>query len=151
MLLARRLNQLALLVIIAALATGCGLFWGGPRTETWRDGNLRLKLWVSTSLPRVGQPVEIKFTVENTHDQIKIIQLEEKQQPVMDILIGFGAVDRTNLYWSDGRELTPEMRRLELAPGESKTIEMTWVPDEKADGETVSVHGILNRGAGHNT
>jgi len=72
--------------------------------------------------------------------------LEEKQEPVMDILIGFGPTGgSTRLHWSDGREITPEMRRLELAPGESKTIEMTWVPDKKAMNNIVWIHGILNR------
>jgi len=88
----------------------------------------------------------IRYTVENIRDQIEVIQLEEKQEPVMDILVGFGRGEGgTRLYWSDGQEITPEMRRLELAPGESKTIEMTWVPDEKAEGYIVTVSGILHR------
>jgi len=119
---------------------------GGPKTEIWRSGNLRLTLWVSRSLPKVGQPLEIRFTVENPTDQTEVIQLDEKQGPVMDTCIGFGSADMTIECWSDGREITPEMRRLELAPGESKTIEMTWVPDKKADGYPVSVNGILNWG-----
>jgi len=88
----------------------------------------------------------IRYTVENIRDQTEVIQLEEKQEPVMDIQILFGpGGDITKLYWSDGQEITPEMRRLELAPGESKIIEMTWVPDQKADGYPVWVSGILHR------
>jgi len=146
MLLGRRLYQWAVLVIIAALVTNCGTLGGGPKTEVWGSGNLGLTLWVSRSLPSVGQPVKIRYTVDNPTDRTEVIQLEEKQEPVMDIEIHFGAgSDWTTLYWSDGREITPEMRRLELAPGESKTIEMTWVPDEKAGGYPVSIRGIINR------
>jgi len=140
------LYQLALIVVMAALVTGCVPLWSRPVSRTSRNGNLRLMLFVSKSLPSVGQPVQIRYTVTNTTDRTEVIQLEEKQEPVMDILVGFGpGGHRTRIYWSDRREITPEMRRLELAPGESKTIEMTWMPDEKANGRPVSVRGILNR------
>jgi len=137
--LGRRLYELVLLVVMAALVTGCVPVWSRPVSRTWRSGNLRLMLFVSKSLPKV-------YTVTNTTDRTEVIQLEEKQEPVMDIQILFGpGGDITTLYWSDGHEITPEMRRLELAPGESKTIEMTWMPDETAEGYIVSVQGILNR------
>jgi len=131
---------------MAALVTACGPLWSRPVSETWGSGNLKLTLFVSKSLPNVGEPVKIRYTVKNPTDQIEVIQLEEKQEPIMDIRIHFGAGSHwTTLYWSDGQEITPEMRRLELAPGESKTIEMTWVPDETAEGYIVSVSGILHR------
>ncbi len=147
MLLQRRFYQVALLLVVAGLVTNCSLLWGEAKSNTTTDGNLGLTLWVSRSLPSVGQPVKIRYTVDNFSDQIEVLQLEEKQQPVMDIYISFGAArdSMTTLYWSDGREITPEMRRLELAPGESKTIEMAWLPDEKADRSSVWVDGILNR------
>lgn len=139
----RRLYQLALLVMVAALVTNCGLLWDGPERDTAGRGNFKLTLWVSRGRISVGQPVKIRFTVENTGDQIEVVQLEKG--PVMDISVRFGAGSlRTTLYWSDGREITPEMRRLALAPGESKTIEMIWVPDERATNESVSVDAILH-------
>lgn len=142
----RRLYQLALIAVMAALVTACGPLWSRPVSETWGSGNLDLTLFVSKSLPNVGEPVKIRYTVKNPTDQTEVIQLEEKQEPVMDIVIGFGpGGGRTRIYWSDGREITPEMRRLELAPGESKIIEMTWVPDETAEGWPVRVSGILHR------
>ena len=142
----RRLYQWVLIAVMAALVTACGRLWSRPVSETRGSGNLVLTLFVSKSLPYVGEPVKIRYTVKNPTDQTEVIQLEEKQEPVMDILIGFARGEgRTRLYWSDGREITPEMRRLELAPGESKTIEMTWVPDETAEGWIVTVLGILHR------
>lgn len=141
----RRLCQLALIIIILASLANCSLF-GGPESNTGSDGYLGLILWVSRSLPRVGEPVKIRYTVENDGNRTEVIELEEKQGPVMDISIHFGAgSDWTTLYWSDRREITPEMRKLELAPGESKIIEMTWMPDETAEGYIVSVQSILNR------
>ncbi len=146
MLPGRRLYRFAVLLMIAALLTSCGLLWGRPKSNTTSDGYLGLTLWVSRSLPKVGQPVQIRHTVKNPTDHTEVIQLEEKQEPVMDIRIHFGPLGgTTTLYWSDGREITPEMRRLELAPGQSKTIEMTWVPDKRATNEIVWVSGMLNR------
>jgi len=133
-------------MIIAALLTSCGLLWGRPKSNATTDGIFGLTLWVSRGRTSVGQPVQIRYTVKNTTDRTEVIQLEEKQEPVMDIAIHLGpSGDWTTLYWSDGREITPEMRRLELAPGESKTIEMTWVPDKRATNESVRISGILNR------
>ena len=45
-------------------------------------------------------------------------------------------------YWSDGREITADMRRLELGPGESKTIEMTWIA-EGSSFTGADIFGIL--------
>ena len=142
----RRLYRFAVLLMIAALLTGCSLLWARPESNTASDGNLGLTLWVSQGRVSVGQSVHIRYTVENDGNQTEVIQLEEKQEPVMDIRVRFAVgSDWTTLCWSDGREITPEMRRLELAPGESKTIEMTWIPDEKATNESVRISGILNR------
>jgi len=140
----RRLRQLVLIVVMAVLVTNCGMLRGPAKSNATTDGIFGLTLWVSRSLPSVGQPVKIRYTVTNTTDRTEVIQLEEKQEPVMDIRIFFGP-GVTTLYWSDGREITPEMRRLELAPGESKTIEMTWVPDKKAMNKIVLIDGMLNR------
>jgi len=84
----RRLYQLALIVIILAFLTNCSLIGGRAKSETWGSGNLRMTLWVSRSLPRVGEPVEIRYTVENTTDRTEVIQLEEKQEPVTETAAG---------------------------------------------------------------
>jgi len=146
MLLQRRFYQVALLIVVAGLVTNCSLLWGEAVSNTATDGIFGLTLWVSQKQVSVGQPVAIRYTVDNFGDRTEVIQLEEKQEPVMDILVFFGPLgSTTTIYWSDGREITPEMRRLELAPGESKTIEMTWIPDKWATNESVRISGILNR------
>ena len=130
------------MVVLATLLTGCFLFDGGePKTATNRYGNLGLRLWISRDRPRVGQSVDIRFAVINRGPGDLVIELPEAS--VMDIEIGTGAGVPTWIYWSDGREITPEMRRLELAPGESKTIEMTWVPSTDELYTSTPIGGIL--------
>ncbi len=89
-----------------------------------------------------GEPVRLRFTVINRGDEKQVIEVEDK--PVMDIMVTYEKNgDNVPVYWSDGREVTADMRRLELGPGESKTIEMTWI----AEGPRFSgpdIRGILN-------
>jgi len=131
------------MVVLATLLTGCFLFDGRePKTATNGYGDLELRLWISRDKPRVGQPVDIQFTVINHGTARWVIELPEAS--VMDIRVSTGAGIPRPIYWSDGREITPEMRRLELAPGESKTIEMTWVPSTDDKYATATpIGGIL--------
>jgi len=50
--------------------------------------------------------------------------IDSKDQPVLDIVI---SLSNSQVRWSDGKPLTRELTRLQLNPGESKTIEMDWV------------------------
>lgn len=131
------------MAVLANLLTGCFLFDGGePKTASNRYDNLGLRLWISRDRPRVGQAVDIQFTVINRGPGDLVIELPEPS--VMDIKIGTGSGSlRRWIYWSDGREITPEMRRLELAPGESKTVEMTWVPSEDELYTSTPIDGLL--------
>lgn len=137
-------RSLSVMAVLAAFLTGCFLFDGGePKTASNRYTDLVLRLWISRDKPRVGQALDIRFTVTNDSTGRWVIELPEAS--VMDIKIGTGGGSlRRWVYWSDDREITPEMRRLELAPGESKTIEMTWVPS-KDDQYAIStpIDGIL--------
>lgn len=135
-------RSLSVMVMLATLLTGCFLFDGGePKTRANRYTDLELRLWISRDKPRVGQSVDIQFTVINHGTGRWVIELPEAS--VMDIKVGTGAGVRTWIYWSDGREITPEMRRLGLAPGESKTIEMTWVPSKDELYTSTPIGGIL--------
>ena len=146
MILWRTSFLLVLPIGIASLLACCFLQGSEPKSETRGADSLKLVLWVSHARPNSGETVELRFTVENTHSKTVVIRSEEK--PVMDIEIYHGArINRTTLYWSDGKEITPEMQKLELAPGESKTIEMTWVPEEGS--YTAWAGGLLLREPGH--
>ena len=121
---------------VCSLARG-DVFWPQPKKEVWGYQNFGLEVWVSQEPASVGEPIDLVFTVKNDGDEVEIIEIDE--DPVMDILVGQGDHYEREVWWSDGREITPEMRRLELAPGESKTIEMTWVPIGSSDARAAGI------------
>lgn len=89
-----------------------------------------------------GDPVRIRFTVVNHGDETEVLESEEK--PILDIKVRYyRGSDEILWWWSEGREITPEMRRLELASGESKTIQMTWIPS-KGYGPWIQLLGVFN-------
>jgi len=142
------LHRVAVTVAMLGLLVSCIPSRAVPtRTAYARVHDLTLNLWTSRYGLDVGESVDIRFTVENVGEKTKVIELADR--PVMDISIGFGThpgVDPVRIRWSGGREITPELTRLVLEPGESKTIEMTWVPDEKAKNELAGVAGGLRYG-----
>ena len=139
------------ILVIGSLLTGCTPRQGAA-TVGERDGDLSLGLWVSRTQVEGGEPIELRFTVKNIGDSQEVIRLEDR--PAMDIWIGIstatGWVDL--MYWSDEREITPEMKTLVLAPGEVKTIEMrTWTSREGHPRAPVLAEGILRRAGGGET
>ena len=126
-----KLFLLSILLIAAASLVSCNLLSSKPKRKVGGQGGLRLELWASKERASVGESIDIVFTVKNVGDETEVIEIDD--EPVMDILVRQGSDYKREAWWSDGREVTPEMRRLELAPGESKTIEMTWVPIDSSD------------------
>lgn len=93
---------------------------------------------------QIGEPVLMRFTVTNTGKQP--IVLESKDKPVMDIVVrvaGGGVL----LSWSE-RNPHQIAHRMEWRPGESKVIELVWIPkqDDVYVGayHDVFLSGILN-------
>lgn len=135
-------HRVAITVIMLGLVVGCIPSRAvATRTAYARVGGLALNLWTSRYGLSVGESVDIRFTVENIREKTRVIELADR--PVMDISISF---DDVPIRWSDGREITPELTRLVLEPGESKTLEMTWVADERARNVLVGVAGVLRYG-----
>jgi Intracellular proteinase inhibitor len=85
---------------------------------------LDVEMWASSGCMHVGDKVHLRATVSNRGPKPQTIDL--KDTPVLDIV--FGNPD-AGPRWSDGRPLTPDLTRLELKPGESKSIEMDWVAE----------------------
>ncbi len=139
-----KLFLLSVLLVVAASLISCNLLSSKPRREVWGEGGLRRELWVSQERASVGDSIDIVFTVKNVSDETQVIEIDDG--PVMDIVVGQGSSYQREAWWSDVNEFTPEMSRLELDPGESRTIEMTWVPIGRTDGGNVSdarVAGLL--------
>jgi hypothetical protein len=126
------------------LLTGCTLVQH-PKRNSRGIGNLGLEIWASKTQLKVGESVDLRFTATNMGDGTDIVR--NKNKPVMDIRISYGYPENLiDSYWSDSRETTPELTTLELAPGESKTIEMTWTASEGAEDFPVAADGILRKG-----
>jgi len=87
-----------------------------------------------------GETVRIRFTAINDNDETEVI--EPKEGPILDILITYH-YDRIDEWWSEGREIPPEMKRIELDPGESITLEMLWIPPDIGYGTGVPIFGKL--------
>lgn len=139
-------NTLFLTLLLSLLAVGCGR--PHPKSGQRTVGDLVLEVWVDRHWVNVGGTVRIQFTVENHGEETQVFEL--KDQSVMDICVRIPArVQSENdvvTYWSDTGSITPEQRRVELGPGESKSITMQWEAPEEADARVVEIGGILREG-----
>ncbi len=93
-----------------------------------RDGQgfLFVDLWANTRCPKAGDTVIARAMVQNKDQYAEVIEL--KDRPVFDVSIAFNQQGGSLVKsWSDGKPLTPELTRIELKPGESRTIEVQAV------------------------
>jgi hypothetical protein len=70
--------------------------------------------------------------------------IDAKTRPVLDLVVG--GVKGKGFVWSDGKALNPDITRLELKPGQEKTIDVTWTPGEEYEGVVANVTGFLQYG-----
>ena len=125
-------------VLVLCLLSGCGL------SQTATLGNLTATIKTDRSEIRVGESVNITFTVSNegTGAPVQTELIELKSKPVMDIEVGYAGVNFAR--WSDQQAIDPSLYRLELAPNQSRVITLTWMPSDIAYGKPVTIQGILN-------
>jgi hypothetical protein len=86
------------------------------------NGLVAIDVWVSDRCPENGEIVTVRATATNKTIQPQVLEL--KDQPVFDLGVGIWGTSPTR--WSDGKALTPDLTRLELQPGQGKTIQMDW-------------------------
>lgn len=144
----QRVLGITLLVIVLGLAgliTGCvGMPW--DQTTGAHVDDVQISLWVSHHSVEVGQPLQMRLTAHNSGSQTAVFQSENK--PVLQVF-ATGRVGSTGQSvwgpeWPGEGKLTPQLTRLELKPGETKTIvEMTWTPDEQFQGALMWVGGVF--------
>ena len=119
----QQLPMIILIMIVAGLAllqTACD---SGVHDISTIDG-IVLELRANRSQAQVDVPVQIQFTIRNTSK--KTIVFESQNSPVMDIVVkesGGGLL----LSWSD-QNPDKVTHHIEWKSGESKTIELTWLP-----------------------
>ncbi len=135
----RRIVYLLAFLAVAGLAS-CG----GQSAVAGYD-NLGLTLQVDQTRGELGRPVHITFTITKfKQGNYDVGVIESGSEPVMDIFVGYA--DSPYALWSEQQPIGTIPHRLDLKIGESKTIQMTWVPDQRADDKPIGIEGILNRG-----
>lgn len=141
-----------ILSAIALLLTGCFMISPPQVGSPWPQeaggliGDVRILLWVGYHSVNIGQPVLVRLTARNEGNKTAVFH--SKSKPVLDITVGaHRGYDNTHLplvRWSDGKPLTPDLTQLELKPGESKTILMTWTPNQEYLSSLASISGDLS-------
>lgn len=120
------------LLMMAALLAGCASTSWGNCDTSWEPSHVAEgTICTDRYQYKFGETVHIRFTVTNTSGKRLVLEPREGEL-AMDIYVDGGYPDFVEMRWSEGRELGPEWIRLELEPGESRTIEWDVVPPERA-------------------
>ncbi len=133
------------IVYLLSLFTVAGVASCGGKSAVAGYDNLGLTLQVDQTRGEVGRPVHITFTITKfKKGNYDIGVVESGSEPVMDIFVGYA--DTPYALWSEQQPPGAIPHRLDLKISESKTIQMTWVPDQRADDKPIHIQGILRRG-----
>lgn len=108
-----------LFLLMATLLIGCRA--PKPISATRPAGEIGVELWASSDCVQPGETVKLRATATNRGAQTFSVELANS--PVFDLVVKTAG---KTVRWSDGKPLTPELTRLELKPGASKTIQMDW-------------------------
>lgn len=131
--LARVVAALLVLVMLAACDSSL-VVAGSPGTY------LSMALRVDRHEAPIGEPVLI--TLKLTNHSEKNTQVLESASPRL-MVIEIACYGNRLARWSDQAPPEGVFNHLELAPGAQRTIEMTWVPDERARQCKVLIRGAL--------
>lgn len=140
------------LLIVAAvlLLTACDQSKENCEQKDGPEHTWQAKICTDDDRYDFGEPIRITLTVANVSNQP--LTLEGGDRPALDIRV-------QGQNWSDGKELTPDLTRVSLEPGESRTLEWVW-PTPATDLEalegllveqsqlSIGVYGLLATGSG---
>jgi len=113
--------RLVFVLAVALIFVGACRWFGGPVVDERTDGDILATLRVGSDTYREGETVEVAFTIKNVSGEPLVLQREDAF--VQDVILFSHEVERT---WS--QQSGSDLHRLELAPGESSTIE--WVVED---------------------
>jgi hypothetical protein len=118
----RKIYLLCLLFLVPTFLAACG-----PRENCAQSHDPRntrtLRICIDKEKYDFPEPIHITFTVTNISDET--IEFNGGDKPALDIRV-------EGEHWSDGRELTPELTRVTLEPGESRVLNWVW-PTSQTD------------------
>jgi len=100
----------------------------GPVVDIRDDGQIRGTLEISRGQYRVGEVVEVWFTIENISNEVVVLQREDG--PVQDLVLSSWPVERS---WMEETGQIEAFRSLRLEPGEQSTIEWKLADLEEKD------------------
>lgn len=123
------------LLILAIILPGCAPKPVSMTSGVDIGGTMMVEVWASSDCTKQGDTVKLRGTVTNKGLRTQIIELAD--QPVLDLWVGSAVTPLAR--WSDGKQLTSDLTRLELKPAESKTIEMDWVVNQPRSGNVLPV------------
>ncbi|MBI3287400.1 MAG: hypothetical protein HYZ68_05060 [Chloroflexi bacterium] len=125
------------ILMIPVLAAGCG-----PRSQNLEIDGVRAEIWVEDALVRIDQPIQLRFTV--TNQDARPIQLAGVENaPAVDMIVRKPDPSRGWVeVWRWSQENAPAAE-IELAPGESFTLEGTWALSERLGTDAVIVVGAI--------
>ncbi|MGB8646787.1 MAG: hypothetical protein WCF84_16220 [Anaerolineae bacterium] len=118
-----QIKTILILGILMFMLVGC---FYGPASESGgmniNGTGYSVTIYVNTSCINRGDILHLNARLTNLGPDTNAFQLKDK--PVLDAGVVLGDVRAS---WSDGKALTPDLTRLELKSGESKTIDMDWI------------------------
>jgi hypothetical protein len=131
------MRQTILFLSVFLLLTNCG-----PSGYANITSDISIALHADRDHVNVGQPIHFTLTASRASPGSQYHQPIEAPEgkSVLDIVVGSEELAR----WSREQPTQNIPRRLDLKPGESKTIEMIWIPDGRRNDTTVVVNGELN-------
>ena len=118
----RTRRLLPIMPVLSLLQVACEP--GASHSAGYND--LLLQVQTNSTRAEVGKPIQVRFTITNTGINKHTYILESPDTPVMDIVVDVVGGPEL-LAWSR-QNLDKIQHRLEWKPGESKVIELIWIP-----------------------
>ena len=120
-------ERLMVLLTIMSLLASCRPAKPVSNTQVSHD-HITIETWGSSDCVAAGETVHLRATATNRGTEPFAVDLHD--QPVLDLWVSGRVEGKPTILqrWSDGKPLTPDITGLALQPGQSKTIEMDWIP-----------------------
>lgn len=132
-------KSLPLCIVVCVMFVMCSSCSTGEKSQV-QYNSIEMTLHVDRSRVRANEPVTVTYSLENVGSQVQIINSPDT--PAVDIIAsGNGKI------YAALSAAHPELivHRLELQPGEIKTIQFIWElkPEDALSGTSAAVSGLI--------